>query len=118
VIRPLREFITVKPAPAALSAIIDTSALKDDMMVGEVLAVGTGMRLKGNKVRPMCVKPGERVRFRLRSAKAWHDPMLKDVMLIQEDDVLGIEPKDEPAPSRSMQRRIASMKGEPAPEFA
>lgn len=93
-IRPLREFITVRPAPAALSAIIDTSALKDDMMVGEVLAVGSGMRLKGNKVRPMCVKPGERVRFRLRSAKAWHDPMLKDVMLIQEDDVLGIEPRE------------------------
>ncbi len=94
-IRPLREFITVKPAPVLASTILEVVELREDMMIGEVIAVGTGARLKGNKVRPMCVKPGEQVRFRKRSAKAWFDPKFnQDVLIIMEDDVLGVIPKE------------------------
>lgn len=92
-LRPLGQFIAVRPQPYKPASPIEVIEFNENLMSGEVLAVGPGQRLKKNKRRPMSVKPGERVIFRLRSARAWHDPKLsREVMLIEEDDVLGIEP--------------------------
>lgn len=93
-IRPLNQFIAVHPKPYKPASPIEVVELSEDLMAGEVLATGPGKRLKGNKVRPMSVKAGEQVLFRLRSARAWHDPKFsREVMLIEEDDVLGIQPE-------------------------
>lgn len=93
-LRPLNQFIAVHPQPYKLPSTLQVVEFSEDLMSGEVLATGPGKRLKGNKVRPMSLKAGERVLFRLRSARAWHDPKFsREVMLIEEDDVLGIQPE-------------------------
>lgn len=93
-IRPLNQFLAVHPRPYKPASPIEVIDLSENLMLGDVIAAGPGQRLKGNRVRPMSVKVGEQVLFRLRSARAWHDPKFsREVMLIEEDDVLGIQPE-------------------------
>ena len=91
-IRPLQNYICVRPAPHSPSEIIELpTKIAEEFQRGEVIAAGPGKRLKGSKIRPMPVKAGDTVIFRSRSAKAWFDPKgLEDFLLIQDDDVLGL----------------------------
>lgn len=91
-IRPLNNYIAVKPAnhvPSEVLEVVGKDA--EEFQRGEIIATGPGKRLKGNKLRPMPVKVGDSVMYRKRSALAWHKPQIgDDFHLITDDDVLGV----------------------------
>jgi chaperonin GroES len=90
-IRPLRNHIAVRATAHLPTDVIVLAGEHDEFMRGEVVAAGPGKRLKGNRVRPMPVKPGDSVLFRKRSALAYRKPEIgEDFLLITDDDVLGM----------------------------
>ena len=90
-VRPLRNHIAVRAAAHLPSDVIALAGEHDEFMRGEVLATGPGKRLPKGRIRPMPVKEGDTVLFRKRSALAYFDPKFsRDVLLITDDDVLGL----------------------------
>ncbi len=91
-IRPLYDRIIVKRVEqqrttAAGIVIPDTAAEKPEQ--GEVIAVGSGRLLQNSSVRPLQVKPGERILF---SKYAGQTVKIdgEELLVMREEDVLGV----------------------------
>ncbi|MBV8501927.1 MAG: co-chaperone GroES [Paucibacter sp.] len=91
-IRPLYDRIIVKrldPLRQTASGIVipETAAEKPEQ--GEVVAVGTGRLLQDGSVRPLQLKPGERILF---GKYAGQTVKLDDqeLLVLREEDVLGV----------------------------
>lgn len=91
-IRPLYDRIIVKridPLRQTASGIVipDTATEKPEQ--GEVIAVGNGRLLQDGSVRPLQLKPGERVLF---GKYAGQTVKLDDqeLLVLREEDVLGV----------------------------
>jgi chaperonin GroES len=91
-LRPLRDRVLIRRAePEARSAggifIPDTAQEKPEE--GEIVAVGPGARGKDGALKPMGVKPGDRVLF----AK-WSGTAVKldneELMIMNEADIMGV----------------------------
>ena len=91
-LRPLQDRVLIRSAgPEARSAgrifIPDTAQEKPEE--GEIVAVGPGARGKDGALKPMDVKPGERVLF----AK-WSGTAVKldneELMIMNEADIMGV----------------------------
>ena len=91
-LRPLQDRVLIRRAePKARSAggifIPDTAQEKPEQ--GEIVAVGPGARGKDGALKPMDVKPGDRVLF----AK-WSGTAVKldneELMIINEADIMGV----------------------------
>ena len=68
--------------------IADYYGLTHDMMIGEVIAVGTGIK-KGNKVIPLEAQPGDRVTFHRKAREPVRldlddDGIAEDYLLVKE----------------------------------
>jgi chaperonin GroES len=91
-IRPLHDRILVKrieEEEKTKGGIIIPDTAKEKPQEGKVIAVGAGKVLEDGKVRPMDVKNGDRILF---SKYAGTDVKVDgdDLIIIREDDVLGI----------------------------
>jgi chaperonin GroES len=91
-IRPLHDRILVKrieEEEKTKGGIIIPDTAKEKPQEGKVIAVGAGKVLEDGKVRPMDVKAGDRILF---SKYAGTDVKVDgdDLIIIREDDVLGI----------------------------
>jgi chaperonin GroES len=91
-IRPLHDRVIVKRLEeerktASGIVIPDTAAEKPDQ--GEVLAVGAGKILEDGKVRPMAVKPGDRVLFGKYSGQAVKVEG-EELLVMREEDIMGV----------------------------
>lgn len=92
-IRPIGEYIVVKRAKGeqkTAGGIIIPDVAQERPFEGEVLAVGSGKELKkGKGVRPLIVKPGDRIIF---SQYAGTEVELagEEHFIIDEDDVLAV----------------------------
>ena len=91
-IRPLHDRILVKRVDEETKTkggIIIPDTAKEKPQEGKVLAVGAGKVNEDGTTRPMDVKAGDRILF---SKYAGTDVKLdgEDVIIIREDDVLGI----------------------------
>lgn len=91
-IRPLHDRVIVKRLEeerktASGIVIPDTAAEKPDQ--GEVLAVGAGKILDDGKVRPMAVKPGDRVLFGKYSGQAVKVEG-EELLVMREEDIMGV----------------------------
>jgi chaperonin GroES len=91
VIRPLRDYIVVRPLERKLSAtlvIVAGRNMKPNVdAAGEVLAVGPGKRNKRGAYVPLDVKPGDVVHF--EEHKTY--PKIDGLLMLQQADVAGIE---------------------------
>jgi len=92
-IKPLGDKIIVKPVgreEMTLSGIVLPDTVdKEKPEQGEVIAVGPGKRLDSGEIAPMSVKVGDRVVFRKYSPDEIKVDG-KDVLVISENDVVGI----------------------------
>ncbi|HEY5763465.1 MAG TPA: co-chaperone GroES [Rhodocyclaceae bacterium] len=91
-IRPLYDRIIVKRlesqrTTAAGIVIPDTAAEKPEQ--GEVVAVGDGRLLQDGSVRPLQVKPGERVLFGKYAGQTVRVDG-EELLVMREEDVLGV----------------------------
>jgi len=91
-IRPLYDRIIVKridPLRQTASGIVIPDAAAEKPEQGEVVAVGTGRLLQDGSVRPLQLKPGERVLF---GKYAGQTVKLDDqeLLVLREEDVLGV----------------------------
>ena len=91
-IRPLQDRVIVKRVKEeekTKGGIIIPDTAKEKPIEGEVIAVGNGKVQEDGKVRPLDVKAGDRVLF---SKYAGTDVKVDgdDLIIIREDDVLGI----------------------------
>ncbi|MBI3347348.1 MAG: co-chaperone GroES [Burkholderiales bacterium] len=100
-IRPLYDRIIVKridPLRQTASGIVipDTASEKPEQ--GEVLAVGTGRLLDDGSVRPLQLKPGERVLF---GKYAGQTVKLEgqEMLVLREEEVLGVIEQTASVPS-------------------
>jgi chaperonin GroES len=91
-IRPLHDRIIVKRLEeerktASGIVIPDTAAEKPDQ--GEVVAVGTGKVQDDGKVRPVQVKPGDKVLFGKYSGQTVK-VQGEELLVMREEDVMGV----------------------------
>jgi chaperonin GroES len=91
-IRPFGDHILVKRASQeekTAGGIIIPDTAKEKPIEGEVLAVGNGKELKSGKLRPLLVKPGDRI---LYSKYAGTEIRVggEEHFLIEESDVLAV----------------------------
>jgi chaperonin GroES len=91
-IRPLHDRVIVKRIEeerktASGIVIPDTAAEKPDQ--GEIVAVGTGKILDDGKIRPLAVKPGDRVLFGKYSGQTVkvHG---EELLVMREEDIMGV----------------------------
>lgn len=94
-LRPLGNKIVVKRIEAEdkIGSIIVPENAKERPQRGTVLAVGNGTTLESGQLVPMSVKVGDVILFG-RYAGTEIKVISEDVLVIREDDVLGIEEKD------------------------
>jgi chaperonin GroES len=91
-IRPLHDRVIVKRLEeerktASGIVIPDTAAEKPDQ--GEIIAVGTGKVLEDGKVRPLEVKPGDRVLFGKYSGQTVK-VQGEELLVMREEDIMGV----------------------------
>ena len=91
-IRPLHDRVIVKRLESerkTASGIVipDTAGEKPDQ--GEVIAVGNGKILEDGKVRPMSVKPGDKVLFGKYAGQAVKVDG-EELLVLREEDILGV----------------------------
>jgi chaperonin GroES len=91
-IRPLHDRVIVKRLEeerktASGIVIPDSATEKPDQ--GEVIAIGTGKLLEDGKVRPICVKVGERVLFGKYAGQSVKVNG-EEVLVLREDDIIGV----------------------------
>lgn len=91
-LRPLQDRVLIRRAePEAKSAggIFIPDAVQEKPVEGEIVAVGPGARGKDGALKPMEVKPGDRVLF----AK-WAGTAVKldneELMIMNEADIIGV----------------------------
>jgi chaperonin GroES len=90
--RPLHDRLLVKRVEAeerSKGGIIIPDSAKEKPIEGEVIAVGNGKTLDDGKVRPLEVKPGQKVLFGKYSGTEIKIEGVEHVIL-REDEVLGI----------------------------
>jgi chaperonin GroES len=90
--RPLHDRLLVKRVEAeekSKGGIIIPDSAKEKPIEGEVIAVGNGKMLEDGKVRPLEVKPGQKVLFGKYSGTEIKIEGVEHVIL-REDEVLGI----------------------------
>src|SRR5262245_11225530 len=91
-IRPLHDRIVVKRVQEeerTKGGIIIPDSAKEKPVEGEVVAVGNGKVLEDGKIRPLDVKPGDRILFGKYSGteiKVGGEEQL----ILREDEILGI----------------------------
>lgn len=91
-VRPLHDRVIVRrleEEEKTAGGIIIPDTAKEKPIQGEVIAVGNGKILEDGKVRPLDVKPGDRVIF---SKYAGTEIKLdgKEYLMMREDDILGV----------------------------
>ena len=90
--RPLHDRLLVKRVEAeekSKGGIIIPDSAKEKPIEGEVIACGNGKMLEDGKVRPLEVKPGQKVLFGKYSGTEIKIEGVEHVIL-REDEVLGI----------------------------
>ena len=90
--RPLHDRLLVKRVEAeerSKGGFIIPDSAKEKPIEGEVIAVGSGKLLEDGKVRPLEVKPGQKVLFGKYSGTEIKIEGVEHVIL-REDEVLGI----------------------------
>ena len=91
-IRPLHDRIVVKRIPEeekSLGGIIIPDNAKEKPLEGSVVSVGTGKVLEDGTIRPLDVRPGDRVLFaKYTGAEIKLDG--DDLLVLREDDLLGV----------------------------
>jgi chaperonin GroES len=91
-IRPLADRVVVKrheQETKSKGGIIIPDTAKEKPVEGTVVAVGNGKVLKNGKVRPLDVKPGDRILFGKYSGTEIKVDGVEHVLL-NEDDVLAV----------------------------
>jgi len=96
--RPLHDRILVQRIESdtrTAGGIIIPDTAKEKPMEGEVIAVGSGTRDESGTIRPLDVKPGDRVLFGKWSGT---DVKIdgKELLIMKESDVLGIIETSQP----------------------
>jgi chaperonin GroES len=91
-VRPLQDRLLVRRVEEeekTKGGIIIPDSAKEKPIEGEVIAVGSGKVLDNGKVRPLDVKPGDRILFGKYSGT---DIKLDGVehLILREDEVLGV----------------------------
>ena len=91
-VRPLQDRLVVKRLPeedVTKGGIIIPDSAKEKPIQGEVVAVGNGKVLENGKVRPLDVKPGDRVMF---GKYAGSEIRINDqeALILREDEILGV----------------------------
>ncbi len=91
-IRPLHDRIIMKPIPEdekTKGGIIIPDTAKEKPLEGLVVAVGNGKVLEDGRMRPLDIKPGDRVLF---SKYAGNEVKIdgEEHLMLREDDVLGV----------------------------
>jgi chaperonin GroES len=91
-IRPLGDHIVVKRTQEeekSKGGIIIPDTAKEKPIEGQVVAVGNGKELKGGKLRPLLVKPGDRILFgKYSGTEVKLDG--EEHLVLEEKDVLAI----------------------------
>ena len=91
-LRPLYDRVLVKRIDSETTTkggLIIPDNAKEKPLEGEVVAVGNGRVLEDGSVRPMTVKPGNRVLF-AKYAETEVKVGNENFLLLREDDLLGI----------------------------
>ena len=90
-IRPLHDRIIMKRIPEddKKGAIIIPDTAKEKPVEGLVIAVGNGKVLENGKVRPLDIKPGDRVLF-IKYAGNEVKIDGEEHLMLREDDILGV----------------------------
>ncbi len=90
-IRPLHDRIIMKRIPEddKKGAIIIPDTAKEKPVEGLVIAVGNGKVLENGKVRPLDIKPGDRVLF-IKYAGNEVKINGEEHLMLREDDILGV----------------------------
>ena len=91
-IRPLQDRLIVKRVAEenkTKGGIIIPDTAKEKPLEGKVVAVGNGKVLEDGKVRPLEIKPGDRVLF-VKYAGNEIKIDGEDHLMLREDDVLGV----------------------------
>lgn len=91
-IRPLQDRVIVKRVEEeekTKGGIIIPDSAKEKPLEGKVVAVGNGKVLEDGKVRPLDVKPDDRILF---SKYAGTEIKIEgeDFLMLREDDILGV----------------------------
>jgi chaperonin GroES len=94
-IRPLQDRILVRRVQEeekTKGGIIIPDTAKEKPVEGEIVAVGTGKVLDDGKVRPLDVKPGDRILF---GKYAGNEITVEGVehLILREDEILGVVQK-------------------------
>ena len=94
-IKPLHDRIVVKRVPEAektSGGLYIPESAKEKPVEGEVVAVGNGKLLEDGKLRPLDVKPGDRILFGKYSGT---DVKIggEDHLILREEEVLGVVEK-------------------------
>jgi chaperonin GroES len=94
-IRPLQDRILVRRVQEeekTKGGIIIPDTAKEKPIEGEIVAVGTGKVLEDGKLRPLDVKPGDRILF---GKYAGNEITVEGVehLILREDEVLGVVQK-------------------------
>ena len=91
-IRPLQDRIILKRIPEeekTKGGIIIPDTAKEKPLEGRVVAVGNGKVLEDGKVRPLDIKPGDRVLF-IKYAGNEVKIDGEEHLMLREDDILGV----------------------------
>jgi chaperonin GroES len=91
-IRPLQDRIILKRIPEeekTKGGIIIPDTAKEKPLEGRVVAVGNGKVLENGKVRPLDIKPGDRVLF-IKYAGNEVKINGEEHLMLREDDILGV----------------------------
>ena len=91
-IRPLQDRIILKRIPEeqkTKGAIIIPDTAKEKPLEGLVVAVGNGKVLEDGRMRPLDIKPGDRVLF-IKYAGNEVKIDGEEHLMLREDDVLGV----------------------------
>ena len=91
-IRPLQDRIILKRIPEeemTKGGIIIPDTAKEKPLEGRVVAVGNGKVLEDGKVRPLDIKPGDRVLF-IKHAGNEVKIDGEEHLMLREDDILGV----------------------------
>jgi chaperonin GroES len=94
-LRPLQDRLVVKRVAEeekSKGGIIIPDSAKEKPIEGEVIAVGSGKAIEGGKVRPVDVKPGDRVLFgKYAGTEVKVDGV--EHLILREDEILGVVTK-------------------------
>lgn len=91
-IRPLHDRVLIKRQEEERTSpggIVIPDTVKEKPIQGEVVAIGNGKILEGGMVRPLDVKPGDRVLFGKYSGTEVKVNG-EDFVVMREDDIMGV----------------------------